>query len=107
MEDASIYKNTIISKVVTPYRKLRKINRLSTDDAASILGCSAASLNKYEIGAVGVPKYLIGKMDELYGCRGKLINYWLTDDKMSAVCDETARDENKKRANVIIIKIIG
>ena len=100
----SLYQNSVISRVITPYRKLRDYNRLKADYVADILGVSVASLHRYEAGGAPIPKQTIIKLDRLYGCNGRLISYWLTD-KMSA--DTPACSENKKRANVnIVINII-
>lgn len=107
MQNDSLYQNSVISRIITPYRKLRDYNRLKADYVASVLGVSVASLHRYEAGGAPIPKQTIIKLDRLYGCNGKLISYWLTD-KMSAAYNVTARNENKKRANFrIIIEILS
>ena len=75
-----LFENTVITKVLTPYYKLRRICKFTPTYASRILNVSVSTLNRYERGAQPVPKGTIIRMDELYRCNGRLINYWLKHD---------------------------
>lgn len=99
-----MYQNTIIKRIITPYKKLRDYNGLKCDYVADVLGISTSTLHRYESGCVPIPKGIIKRLDEIYGCNGKLISYWLTDN-LSAKEEKEAVDcvcKKNKAINIFV-----
>lgn len=83
---SSIFENTVITKTLTPYYKLRRIFKYTPVYVSRILNISLSTLNRYERGVQPVPKGTIFRMDALYRCNGRLVNYWLKHD-LCSVCE--------------------
>ena len=80
MQNAELYEDTVISVILTPYRKLRGRKRWSLQVAADFLQIGTSTLCAYETKKAAVPKDVIQRMDKIYGCNGKLIDYWWKTD---------------------------
>ena len=87
-------------KISTPYKQLRELRGLSQEQAAEIFDVSRRTILDVENGKRDASKQLVRAMDEYYGCKGKLIEYWLP--KFSARCGDppTKPETQKKPRNV-------
>lgn len=83
MNDEDLYRDTEIIVIKTPYTKLRERKGWTLEIAADFLQIGSTTLGRYETKKVPVPKYMIKRMDEVYGCNGKLIEYWWNSDLCS------------------------
>jgi DNA-binding XRE family transcriptional regulator len=77
MKDEELFRDREVIQVITPYQQLRKLRGWSQDKAAEIFQCSKHLLVDIENGRRDPPKWLVRAMDRVYGCNGKLIEYWL------------------------------
>ena len=80
-----LYTEVIIKKIVTPYKRIRDRLGIPPSIVAEKLNISLPSLYSYENKNRPVPKDVVRAMDKLYGCEGKLINYWINNDP-SSIC---------------------
>ncbi len=80
-----LYTEVTIKKIVTPYKRIRDKLGITPIIAAEKLNISLPSLYSYENKNRPVPKDVVRAMDKLYGCEGKLINYWINNDP-SSIC---------------------
>lgn len=78
-----LYTEVIIKKVVTPYKRIRDRLGIPPAIVAEKLNISLPSLYSYENKNRPVPKDVVRAMDKLYGCEGKLIDYWINNDPSS------------------------
>ena len=69
--------------VLSPYRLSRLVKGLTQNEASVLVGASPRSLIRYENEENEPPKGTVILMDKVYGCGGRLINYWLTGEKFS------------------------
>ena len=69
--------------VLSPYRLSRLVKGLTQNEASVLVGASPRSLIRYENEENEPPKGTVMLMDKVYGCGGRLINYWLTGEKFS------------------------
>lgn len=76
MENEDLYRDTKIVLIKTPYTKLREKKGWTLETAADFLQIGATTLGRYENKKAAIPKSVIKRMDEVYGCNGKLIQYW-------------------------------
>lgn len=79
-----LYTEIIIKKVITPYKRIRDRLGIPPSIVAEKLNISLPSLYSYENKNRPIPKDVVRAMDKLYGCKGKLIKYWLNNDPSSA-----------------------
>lgn len=77
MESDALFTDRQEVKVITPYKKLRELRGWSQEEAAEIFGISKKTLIGIELGRHDASKQVVRKMDEVYGCKGALIEYWL------------------------------
>lgn len=84
--------------VLSPYRLSRLVKGLTQNEASVLVGASPRSLIRYENEENEPPKGTVMLMDKVYGCGGRLINYWLTGEKFSF------RKLVKKNKLVVFIK---
>ena len=77
MSDEKLFQDSVRMQKITPYSKLRRLRGLSQGEVADRLQISKRSLIDIERGARDAPKRVALNMDELYGCKGKLVEYWL------------------------------
>ena len=80
MLPSDIFTKSVIYKTITPYKKLRDYYKLRADYVADMLGVSISTLFSYERDGGRVPKQIILHMDDLYKCKGQLVDYWLKND---------------------------
>lgn len=80
-------------QTITPYRKLRNLRGWSLEQAAEKFTVSRHQLIAIELGRRDCPKWLVRKMDAVYNCNGKLIEYWLPRFSLAPVkeCGVLAR----------------
>lgn len=64
-------------QMITPYRKLRELRGWSLEEASEVFHISKKTLINIELGRSDASKQLVRTMDEVYGCKGELIAYWL------------------------------
>ena len=69
--------------VLSPYRLSRLVKGLTQNEASVLVGASPRSLIRYENEENEPPQGTVMLMDKVYGCGGRLINYWLTGEKFS------------------------
>ena len=77
MSEDRLFQDSVRMQKITPYSKLRKLRGLSQDEVAEEIHITKRSLIDIERGARDAPKNVILDMEKLYGCKGKLIAYWL------------------------------
>ena len=75
MECDALFKEEQQVKTITPYRKLRELRGWSLDEAAEVFHISRKTLINIELGRSDASKQLV--RNEIYGCKGALIEYWL------------------------------
>lgn len=78
-----LYTEVIIKKFVTPYKRIRDRLGIPPSIAAEKLNISLPSLYSYENKNRPIPKDVVRAMDKLYGCQGRLIDYWIMNDPSS------------------------
>lgn len=99
MNNDELYQDTIKTIIITPYQKLRERKGWTLQVAADFLQIGATTLNRYETKKAPIPKKIIKQMDDLYGCKGKLIEYWWKSELSSV-------KKFKLKLKTIIRKII-
>lgn len=62
---------------ITPFAKLRKLRGWTLDKASEVFAISRSTLISIEKGRLDPSKQLVRQMDKVYGCGGRLIEYWL------------------------------
>lgn len=77
MTDCELFSDREIVEKITPFTKLRKLRGWSLEKAAEIFFISKKTLIDIEKGRIDPPKQLVRQMDKVYGCGGRLIEYWL------------------------------
>ena len=77
MTDDELFKDCEMVKKITPFAKLRKLRGWTLDKAAEVFAISRATLISIEKGRLDPSKQLVRQMDKVYGCGGRLIEYWL------------------------------
>lgn len=77
MADGSLFTDDTKVQKITPYRKLRNLRGWSLDEAAAQFTVCRRTLLDIELGRRDAPKWLVRRMDSVYGCGGQLIAYWL------------------------------
>lgn len=87
MTENDLFRDTVITRKVTPYAKLRKLRGWSQETAAAELHVSRRSLIEIERGTKDAPKDVALSMDRVYGCRGQLIDYWLGVKFSARTCE--------------------
>ncbi len=80
MNNDDLYQDSTKIIVTTPYQKLREQKGWTLQIAADFLQIGATTLNRYETKKAPIPKKIIKQMDDLYQCKGKLIEYWWTSE---------------------------
>lgn len=81
--DNELYTEVIIKKIVTPYKRIRDRLGIPPSIVAEKLNISLPSLYSYENKNRPIPKDVVRAMDKLYGCQGRLIDYWINNDPSS------------------------
>lgn len=84
MSDDKLYQDTVKTIIITPYQKLRERKGWTLQVAADFLQIGATTLNRYETKKAPIPKKIIKQMDDLFGCKGKLIEYWWKSELSSS-----------------------
>lgn len=77
MPDDALFSDAQEVKIITPYKRLRELRGWSQEKAAEIFGVSKRTILEVELGRRDASKQLVRAMDEVYGCKGALIQYWL------------------------------
>ena len=77
MNDTDRLQDIAEVKISTPYKQLRELRGLSQEQAAEIFDVSKRTILDVENGKRDASKQLVRAMDKFYGCKGKLIEYWL------------------------------
>lgn len=75
-DDVLFTDGQIVSKI-TPFAKLRQLRGWSLEKASEVFATSKRNLIAIEKGRIDAPKQLVKQMDRVYGCKGRLIDYWL------------------------------
>ncbi len=84
MRDDALFSDETRLQQITPYKKLRELRGWSQEYAAEVFGVSKRTILEVELGRRDASKQLVRQMDKVYGCKGKLIEYWLP--KFSICC---------------------
>ena len=84
LEDA-LFTDAQEVKIITPYKRLRELRGWSQEKAAEIFGVSKRTILEVELGRRDASKQLVRAMDDAYGCKGALIQYWLPKFSFSGV----------------------
>lgn len=85
MADDDLFRDDKKVRIITPYAKLRKLQGLSQEEAAERLCIPRRALIDIERGIRDPSKQTIRMMEQLYGCGGKLREYWWQKFSLSLV----------------------
>ena len=77
MKEDGLFQDKEKVQIITPYKRLRNMRGWSQEKAAEVFDVSKKTIIAVERGARDPSKQLVREMDRVYGCNGKLIEYWL------------------------------
>lgn len=77
MLDSDLFRDVTVVQIVTPYARLRKLRGWSQEKAAEVFHTNKHAIVDIEAGRRDPGKQLIRTMDTVFGCKGRLIAYWL------------------------------
>lgn len=78
MLDDALFQDSTETTILTPYLKIRKSLKLTQPQVSEITGIPIKALTDYEKGRRDPTKHDVRLLDQLYGCEGRLLMYWLT-----------------------------